>query len=114
MIRRKYRNTKVTVDGITYDSKGEYARWCQLKLEEKVGAISHLQRQVVFILAPSVILRGRKKPCLKFTADFAYMRDGANIVEDFKSSATAEETAFRMRLHLMRSVHGIEVKLTTK
>jgi hypothetical protein len=35
-------------------------------------------------------------------------------VEDFKNPATAAETAFKIRRHLMMAIHGIEVKIITK
>lgn len=107
----KFHSKKVVAEGITWDSKGEYNRWCQLKMMLKGGLITDLQRQVSFILAPAVILEGRKKPAMKFTADFAYRECGRLVVEDFKSPITAEERPFRMRIHLMKSVHDIEVKI---
>ena len=107
----KFRSKKVVAEGITWDSKGEYARWCQLKMMQKGGLITDLQRQVSFVLAPAVILDGKKKPAMKFTADFSYRECGRLVVEDFKSPITAEETSFRMRLHLMKSVHDIDVQL---
>ena len=110
----KFRNTKVVVDGITFDSKGEMNRWFDLRAMEKAGEISDLHRQVPFEIAPSVIIEGRKKPAMKFTADFAYMQGGKLIVEDFKSKITAEERPFRMRLHLMKSVWDIDVKIVMK
>ena len=37
MRRRKYGNTKITVDGIQFDSKREAARYQELKLLERYG-----------------------------------------------------------------------------
>ena len=111
----KYRNRKTVVDGITFDSKGEYAKWQELQLMEKAGLITNLQRQVTFVLAPSVVLDGRKRPEMRFTADFQFLdSDGQLVVADFKNPTTANETAFKMRRHLMRSVHGIEVRVYTR
>ena len=42
----KYRNIKTTVDGITFDSKKEAARYGTLKLRERAKDISELRCQV--------------------------------------------------------------------
>ena len=49
----KYGAKKIEADGLTFDSKKEYARWCELKLLEKAKEISGLQRQVAYELIPS-------------------------------------------------------------
>ena len=53
MSRSKYGAKKVTVDGITFDSKKEANRWCELRLMERAGVITGLERQVKFVLIPS-------------------------------------------------------------
>ena len=61
----KYANEKTpTADGITHDSKAEAARWDELCMLERGGAVSELRRQVAYELAPSVRLAGqpRAKP----------------------------------------------------
>lgn len=112
----KYHNVKSAVDGIVFDSKREANRWCELRLLERAGEISDLQRQVRFELAPAVRIgaSGRMKPSLRFYADFTYTdlkHGGALVVEDVKSEPTAEKEAFRIKLHLMKSIHGIDVQL---
>ena len=49
---RKYRNKKVEVDGILFDSKKEANRYMELKLLEKAGEITDLKRQVRYELIP--------------------------------------------------------------
>ena len=109
-MKPKYNNKKVVIDGITFDSKKEAQRWQQLRLAEASGAISELQRQVAYEIAPSVVLDGRKRPARRFVADFQYKRaeDGsvALVVEDTKGFRT---DMYRMKRHLMKAVHGIEV-----
>ena len=107
----KFRNNRVKVDGITFDSQGEYGRWCSLQMMEKAGMITELHRQVPFELAPAVIIGGRKKPAIRFVSDFAYLHNGALVVEDFKSPITAEEPVFRLKLHLMKSTWDIDVRI---
>lgn len=85
----KYHNIKV-VDPVhgTFDSKAEYARWVQLRLMEKVGAIKQLERQVPFVLnTPDT--RGKIVSIGKYVADFTYTNDEGLVVEDVKGVITA-------------------------
>ena len=109
---RKYRNEKTVIDGITFDSKREAGRYQELKALASRNLIESLRHQVPFELAPAVKFssEGRKKPALRYVADFAYWLDGKFVVEDVKSPATAKAAAYRIKRHLMLSVHGIEVK----
>lgn len=109
----KYRNHKVTVDGEKFDSMKEYRRYEELKLMQKAKLISGLKRQVAFILIPAVTLHGRKKPAIKYIADYAYFIDRPEsltmVVEDVKSEITKVDPVFRLKLHLMKHIHNIEV-----
>lgn len=109
---RKYRNQKVTIDGITFDSKREAGRYQELKALASKNLIEDFRHQVPFELAPGVKFsdESRKKPALRYVADFAYRLDGELIVEDVKSAITAKAAAYRIKRHLMLAVHGIEVK----
>lgn len=107
----KYNAKPQVVDGINFDSKREARRWIELQIMARTGAVTDLERQVTFILAPSVRIAGEKRarPALRFKADFRYIYHGATIVEDAKGYS---DTAFRIRQHLMKSVHGIDVRLS--
>lgn len=109
---RKYRNQKVTIDGITFDSKRESERYQELKALASRNLIEDLRHQVPFELAPGVRFSDEKraKPALRYVADFAYRLDGRLVVEDVKSAITAKAAAYRIKRHLMMVVHGIEVK----
>ena len=109
---RKYRNQKVVIDGITFDSKREAGRYQELKALAARNLIEDLRHQVPFELAPGVKFsdESRKKPALRYVADFAYKLDGRLVVEDVKSAITAKAAAYRIKRHLMLSVHGIEVR----
>lgn len=109
---QKYRNTKTEVDGITFDSKKEAARWQELKLQEACGYIKDLRRQVPFELAPAVKLDGRMKPALRYWADFCYLDEGLLVVEDSKSPVTRKDPLYRAKRHLMATVHKIIIKET--
>ena len=109
---RKYRNTKTVLDGITFDSKREAARYQELKALAARGVIEDFRHQAPFVLAPGVRFSDEKraKPALRYVADFAYKLDGRLVVEDVKSAITAKAAAYRIKRHLMLAVHGIEVK----
>lgn len=89
-----------------YASKREASRAQALKILERAGNISELKEQVVFEIAPSVVIQGRKRPPMKYIADFVYIEDGVQVVEDCKGFRTSE---YRIKRHLMKSVHGIEI-----
>lgn len=105
----KYGNRKVIVDGITFDSKREARRYQELKMLEKCGAISNLQRQVEYELIPTqrekstrVYTKGRKKgqpiegkvieKAVTYVADFVYIDNttGKTVVEDAKGFHTKD------------------------
>lgn len=105
----KYRNKKTIVNGITFDSKKEAARYQTLILAEKAGAISGLCRQVPFELAPAVKIGGRTRPALRYFADFVYSENGETIVEDAKGRITE---GYRIKRHLLATVYGIQIRET--
>jgi len=107
----KYGAKKTTVAGIEFDSKAEARRYGELVILERAGYIKNLERQPVYILLPAVVVGGRKKPALRYKADFRYYDTKARetVVEDVKSPATAKLAAFRIKRHAMKHIHGIEV-----
>lgn len=91
--RSKYGAQRTTVDGITFDSKHEAARWAQLVLMQRGRLISDLRRQV------PIMLEGRDKPLMsrtgrqmRLTVDFAYFDEalGLIIYEDAKGMPTPD------------------------
>lgn len=113
--KNKYGAEKTTFMGLKFDSSGEASRWGELVILERMGTIQNLKRQVIYELAPSVKLDGdsKAKPALRYEADYQYVKDGKTVVEDFKSSATITPV-FRIKQHLMATVHGIQVKLSKR
>ena len=107
----KYKNHKVTHDGMNFDSKKEYRRYEQLCQLQKMGLIGDLRTQVAFVLAGGVKIAGeaRKRPSVRYVADFVYRRNGEQVVEDVKSRATAKDKTYRLKKHLMKAVHNIDV-----
>lgn len=123
----KFGAKKVTApDGQKFDSIKERDRYVVLKLLERAGKITGLERQVKFELIPSqreesteVYKAGPQKglpkpgaviekPCT-YVADFTYYQDGKYIVEDAKGCKTE---AYKIKKKLMLNVHGIRIKET--
>lgn len=86
----KYKNKKITIDGITFDSRLEANRFCELKLLYKAGEISQLRLQPEFELIPAFRKNGKAYRKTVYRADFMYFdnRSGKYIVEDTKGFKT--------------------------
>lgn len=118
----KYNNTKVEIDGHTFDSKHEANRYLELKLLERAGTITDLQMQVKFVLIPSQyepdtvkVLKSGKEKVVKgklierecsYIADFVYQYNGKTVVEDAKGMRT-KEYVIKRKLILER--YGIRI-----
>lgn len=95
----RYNHTKVEVNGLKFDSKKEYQRYLVLKEAEDKGIITDLRTQVKYELIPAVVeeyiehLKTKDKVktrtlqlAITWTADFVYLKDGEEVVEDVKPS----------------------------
>lgn len=92
--------------GFVFDSKAEFIRWCELRIMERAGKISDLQRQVKYELIP----KQKGERACTYLADFVYKdSDGNTVVEDTKGVRT---DAYRIKRKLMLWVHGIRIKET--
>lgn len=68
-----------------FDSEKEYLRWGQLRLLEKAGRISDLKKQVPLLVHEEFIdAQGKKHRATFYNADFTYVENGTEIVEDVK------------------------------
>jgi hypothetical protein len=122
--RNKYGNRNfVDQQGIRWDSEKEYYRWVMLRQAEKQGRIQGLQRQVVFTLLPAVTeeqtvqLKTKTKTVIKtverpttYRADFVYMKNGQQIVEDVKGSPRMLTELYLLKKKMMRVLLGIKIK----
>lgn len=105
--RGKYGATKTTVDGITFDSKREAARYSQLKLMQQAGEICGLTLQPKFPLLVNGVKIG------EYRADFSYSagpRSGAKGragVEDVKGFKTA---MYRWKKKHVEAQYGIQIQ----
>lgn len=105
----KYKSRKVTVDGVTFDSKKEYRRYSELSLLEKAGIIHSLKRQVRFELLPSQRGKDGKvaERAVTYIADFVYFEGDKLIVEDTKGFRTKD---YIIKRKLMLYMHGVRIK----
>lgn len=88
--QNKYHNKKVEYNGIKFDSVKEKNRYIGLKQLEKLGVIQNLQRQVKYELQPSFKLNGKTVRSITYIADFVYIQDGMEVIEDVKGMRTKE------------------------
>lgn len=118
--KTKYGNTKRERDGLTFDSKKEYYRYCELKMLLQKGEISDLRTQVKFTLVPAqreTDIIGKRGGVTKgkvierevaYYADFVYKdKNGHTIVEDTKGYKTNE---YIIKRKLLLYVHGIRIR----
>lgn len=119
--KSKYGAKKVEIDGIIFDSKKEGRRYQELKMLQKAGDISGLQRQVKYILIPAQrepdtkgprggIIKGKllEREC-SYIADFVYKNthSGEWVIEDTKGFRTAE---YKIKRKMMLYFHNIRIK----
>jgi len=94
--RNKYRAVKCVMNGITFDSKAEAARYVELFSDESVLPGGVLQRPYKF------------KCGVIYKLDFAYIKHGKIVYEDVKG---IETPAFRIKRKLMKQEYGIDVQV---
>ena len=105
----KYHAKKTVVNGITFDSRKEADRYLVLKGMEEEGAIEDLRRQVRYELVPAFDVGGRHYRAVFYVADFVYMEDGKEVVEDVKGMRT---DVYRLKSKLFARRYGKVIKET--
>lgn len=126
-MRNKCGNVKIEVDGITFDSKKEANRYCELKLLQRAGVIEDLELQKEFELIPAQYetfarygKTGKRlqdgKRCIEkscvYKADFAYKKGGQLVVEDvkgYRDPASAAYAKFVIKRKLMLERYGVRI-----
>lgn len=105
----KFNAVKTTVDGITFDSKKEAERYCELMMLLRAGKIKNLRLQQDFTLQEAYTAPdGERIRAIRYAADFTYECDGELVVEDVKSRAT-KTRAYEMKRKMLREKYGIKV-----
>lgn len=79
-----------TIDGITFASKAEMNRYCELKLLIKAHEITDLEFQPKFDLIPKFEVDGKKYRKISYSADFKYfdITKDKIVIEDVKGFET--------------------------
>ena len=101
----KYRNVKVTVDGITFDSKREAAYYAALKVRERAGEVSAVEMQ-----RPFKMLGPKGELIATYKADFAFWdhtEDRFRVI-DVKGFITKE---FNLKRKMMKALLGVDVEV---
>ena len=120
----KYKNKKVVVDGIEFDSTKEGKRYSFLKMMEKQGVIKDLQLQVRYELIPSIKekyiehLKTKDKEkervlqqAINYICDFQYIKNGKIVVEDVKASEDTLTKEFSLKNKLFFWKYGFHIIL---
>ena len=102
----KYHARRTAVDGHTFDSAGEAARYLELRALERAGLVTDLVVQPEY---PIVVGVDRVCVC-RYVADFSYvdLDRGGTVVEDWKAAPT-RTPIYRLKRKLLAAVYGIEV-----
>lgn len=101
MRQNKFNAVRTVIDGVTFASKREAARYCELKLMEKAGEISRLVLQPEF----PIIIRGKK--CFVYKADFGYFTGKARVIEDTKGFKTQ---VYRLKKKIVEATYDFEIQ----
>lgn len=103
--RPKYGNRVTEIDGLTFASAKEAARYLELKAALAAGAIRDLEVHPRFPL----VVHGQD--CGAYVGDFAFV-DAAGVrhLEDVKSPATRKLAMYRFRRRLVWALYGLQIK----
>jgi hypothetical protein len=97
----KYKNKKVEIDGVTFDSKKEAKRYGELKLLQRINEINDLELQPKY----PIVVNGKK--IATYIADFRYRKsDGSTVVEDVKGVRTP---VYRIKKKLVEALESISI-----
>lgn len=113
--KSKFKNIRTVIDGISFDSKREGARYCELKLLEKAGEIGNLELQPSFKLSCGdrpILIKSPGYPNGRqatYRADFAYWcpKREKRVIEDSKGYRT---DIFKLKKAIVEAMHpAVEV-----
>lgn len=102
---KKYRNSRVVFNGVTFDSIKERDRYIVLLERLARGVISGLS-----VHHPIKALYNGEE-LFTYEADFVYFSNGVQVVEDVKSEATESLALFRLKKKILRIVNGIDIQV---
>ena len=87
-------------NGVQFDSLREMNRYKELVWLEKAGKISDIRLQVRYKFVHNDVLIGA------YVADFVYLRDGKEVVEDAKGVKTAY---YKLKKKMMLAFYDIQI-----
>ncbi|MFC5449055.1 DUF1064 domain-containing protein [Paenibacillus aestuarii] len=102
--KSKYRNEKVNVDGITFDSQKEARYYNTLKILKRAGEVKDFILQPEFILFEGYIRKHDNKKIrpIKYIADFKVIwSDGRVEIVDVKSSKEFKTQVYRLKRKIL-------------
>jgi len=114
---------RVKVNGVWLDSQAEAGRYIQLLIEEREGKISDLKVHISWPLVAHVVYDyDRFEDIGMYTADFTYIRNDDEIVEDVKGQVPKKKrngswstprgwSEFRLRCRILEANYGVEVEV---
>ena len=124
---RKYKNKKVEIEGIVFDSIKGGKRYLVLKQALDKGEIQDLQLQVRYELIPAIkeeyVEHLKTKDKVKtrtlqlpitYTCDFQYKKNGEIVVEDVKASPKMLPKEFVLKEKLMFWKYRIKIRKVYK
>ena len=98
----KYRNIKTVINGITFDSKKEAARYEELLFLMRAKEIDNLELQKRFEICPK---KGNNNRARYYVADFVYYdkTSGTDVIEDVKSPITRKNPVYSLKKALVQA-----------
>ncbi len=90
-----------------FPSRDELRRYRQLQMEQRAGLISGLQVQPKY----TVVLNGIK--ICEYRADFKYLRDGHEVIEDVKGTLDEKylDPVFKLKRKMVEAIYSIKITL---
>lgn len=100
----KYKNIKVEINGIAFDSKKEAKYYGILKLKEKAKLIDRFEMQVRY----DIVVNNQNIGFYK--ADFVTYKNGKVFeVIDVKSEITKKLPVYRIKKKLIKAIYGFDI-----
>lgn len=106
--KNKYGAKRTIAHGISFDSKAEADRYCELRLLERSGEITNLELQPKYPLVVEGV------DCGFYLGDFQYFSRGTNtkrgehVVEDVKSKAT-KTRLYQLKKKLVFALYKVQI-----
>ena len=108
---------KIEHDGIRFDSKREFLRYCDLKILERAGEIKELKVHPKYPITiggvPIMVALNQHKPWgrhLTYEADFTYFEQGQGgtrwrrVIEDVKMQSGHRTDVYKLKRALMKAM----------